>query len=187
MKQLLSWITVLTVLVSCGNDPVPKPVGYMRIELPPQLYQTANLPCAYQFDYNHAAILEAKKQDCWTDIVYPNLRTRIQITYKDLHEVPLETVLHDAHELAFKHSVVADGIKEQLYENPERKVYGIFYRMAGNAASTTQFFATDSVNHFLRAVLYYYAEPNRDSIAPVDQYMEAEMVNLLESLQWKNP
>jgi hypothetical protein len=49
-----------------------------------------------------------------------------------------------------------------------------------------QFFVTDSTNHFLRGVLYYYASPNADSLKPVNEFMLGEMQHLMESLRWQN-
>jgi hypothetical protein len=40
--------------------------------------------------------------------------------------------------------------------------------MQGNAASSTQFYVTDSTTHFLRGVLYFYSAPNADSLKPVN-------------------
>lgn len=185
MKKLA--VLFLLTLASCSDPAVPKPTGYFRIGLPAREYRALESDCPFTFDYNHAAVVEGKPQNCWMDVVYPRLRARIQLTYKSLNEVPLDTLLEDAHYLAFKHSVKADGIQEKLYTNREKQVYGLMYLMAGNAASTSQFFVTDSTRHFLRGVLYYYAEPNRDSIAPVDAFMQEEMARLMESLAWRNP
>lgn len=185
MKNLV--FLILLTLAACSDPAVPKPEGYFRIGLPAREYQPLESDCPFTFEYNRSAVVEAKPQHCWMDVAYPRLRARIQLTYKSLDEVPLDTLLDDAHYLAFKHSVKADGIQEKLYTNPEKKVHGLLYLMAGNAASTSQFFVTDSTRHFLRGVLYYYAEPNRDSIAPVDVFMQEEMSRLMESLAWRNP
>jgi gliding motility-associated lipoprotein GldD len=45
----------------------------------------------------------------------------------------------------------------------------MFYQVDGNAATNSQFYATDSTKHFLTAV-YFYAKPNFDSIMPAASY-----------------
>ncbi len=111
----------------------------------------------------------------------------VQFTYKPIANAEqLGQILNEAQDLAYKHTVKAEGIGEKLYQNADKKMYGILYSMQGNAASSTQFFVTDSANHFLRGVLYFYSVPNADSLKPVNEYMYNEMVQLIESLEWKN-
>jgi len=55
----------------------------------------------------------------------------------------------------------------------------------GNAASQYQFFLTDSIDHFLVGSLYFYAQPNFDSIYPAAVYLEKDIVHLMETLKWK--
>ena len=110
----------------------------------------------------------------------------MQLTYKPVNPDNLDTLLRDGQELAMKHQVKADGMQERLYQNPEQSVYGILYRIQGDAATSTQFFVTDSVDHFLRGVLYFYAPPNADSLKPVNDFMYDETVRLVETLQWQN-
>jgi gliding motility-associated lipoprotein GldD len=179
-------LSVLVFIGACTEDYQPKPEGYFRIGLPGTTYTQLETDCPYTFQLNNSAQFKPKK-DCWADIYYGQIRGTIQLTYKDLRaEGDLDNVLKEAQELAYKHTVAAQGIGEKLYLNPERKVYGILYQMQGNAASSAQFYATDSATHFLRGVLYFYSAPNADSLQPVNAFMYDEMVHLMESLEWKN-
>ena len=60
----------------------------------------------------------------------------------------------DAQKLAYKHTVKATGMREQVFAYDSSRVYGMYYEMSGASATTTQFYATDSTQHFLRGVLY---------------------------------
>jgi gliding motility-associated lipoprotein GldD len=91
----------------------------------------------------------------------------------------------DARKYVYKHSVKADGISERVFEHPEKKVYGVFYDITGNAASSVQFTLTDSTQHFVRGALYFNNVPNKDSIAPMVDYIREDMVRLMESFEWK--
>ncbi|HNZ71643.1 MAG TPA: gliding motility lipoprotein GldD, partial [Prolixibacteraceae bacterium] len=65
------------------------------------------------------------------------------------------------------------------------KVYGTVYSIKGNAASPMQFYLTDSVEHFLRGSMYISEIPNYDSLQPVINFLEADMIRLIETLSWK--
>ena len=80
----------------------------------------------------------------------------------------------------------ADVIEEFVYENPERRVYGMFYDVGGNAASQSQFYVTDSINHFITGSLYFYAKPNYDSILPAVEYIKKDMIQMMETLEWND-
>ncbi len=63
---------------------------------------------------------------------------------------------------------------------------GKIYHIRGReAASPLQFFATDSLSHFLRGALYFDARPNNDSLAPVIRFIEKDIRNLLGTLEWE--
>jgi gliding motility-associated lipoprotein GldD len=53
-----------------------------------------------------------------------------------------------AQKLTYDHVMEADDILEQPYLNMAKKVYGMFYPVDGNAATNSQFYATDSTKHF---------------------------------------
>ena len=81
--------------------------------------------------------------------------------------------------------IKADEIKYEEYENPEQRVYGMFYKVAGNAASQSQFYITDSIHHFITGSIYFRAKPNYDSILPGAHYLRNDMQHLMETVRWK--
>ncbi|MDN3709875.1 gliding motility lipoprotein GldD, partial [Myroides ceti] len=97
----------------------------------------------------------------------------------------LDSLLRDAQKLTYNHNIKADDIQEKIFINREAKVYGMFYKIIGNAATNVQFYATDSINHFVVGSLYFYAKPNFDSIYPATHYIETDMRHLMESIHWK--
>jgi gliding motility-associated lipoprotein GldD len=92
--------------------------------------------------------------------------------------------MEDTRALAYKHSQKADAIKEKVFMNPTNNVYGLIYKIEGNAASPMQFFLTDSTSHFLRGALYIREVPNIDSLKPVIDFLEADVVRLIETTTW---
>lgn len=188
MRTKIIGLLAVLAMVGCNGseDYSPKPRGYFRLNLPAKEYQLLQNDCPYTFEYNKNAQWQKARRECWGDVYYPTIKARLQLTYKEVTPENLETLLNDGRELAYKHAVKADGIQEKLYTDKQRGVYGILYNIQGEAATNTQFFVTDSTEHFLRGVLYFYAEPNVDSLRPVNQYMYDEVVHLIETLRWQN-
>ena len=88
--------------------------------------------------------------------------------------------------MAYKHTVKADAINEQLYLNKINNTYGTLYSIHGETASSVQFHLTDSVNHFIRGSLYFKVQPNQDSLRPIMNYLREDVITMMESLKWKN-
>ena len=185
MRKLKLVVLTALFLGACEGDYTPKPKGYFRIDMPSAEYQEFNTDCPFHFDFNKVASLKDKGR-CWYDIKYPRLEATLQLTYRQVTEDNLDTLLYEGHELAYKHTVKADGIDEKLYIDEQKRVYGLLYQLKGDAATSMQFFMTDSTDHFLRGVLYYYSSPNADSLKPVNDFMRGEMIRMIESLEWEN-
>jgi gliding motility-associated lipoprotein GldD len=122
----------------------------------------------------------------WINLIYPNYNGIIHFSYKEVKD-NLAEVLEDSRKLAYKHSIKADAIGEKLFISPEKKVYGILYDIKGDAASSIQFFLTDSARHFIRGSLYFNNIPNKDSLAPVVNFVKEDIIHLMETFKWKSP
>jgi gliding motility-associated lipoprotein GldD len=172
---------------------VPKPKGYLRLEYPNAHYEKANKKLPFDFEINKVGSQVGSKKLISTtesygiNIEYPLLKGTIFLTYKAINNNRdnLVAFLKDAQNLPEKHMIKADGIFSERYENTKNKVYGMFYEVDGNAASQSQFYVTDSVNHFLTGSLYFYAKPNYDSILPAANYLEKDIKHIMETIKWK--
>ena len=82
----------------------------------------------------------------------------------------------------YTHTIKAESINEKLFQRG--KLLGIVYFIEGNAASSTQFFVTDSLRHFLRGSLYFNQHPDKDSLAPVIRYLREDVVKLMETVEF---
>ena len=124
----------------------------------------------------------------WIDIMYPQWNGIIFLTYKSLRSPSdLASEVDTSYRLLSKHFDFSSGVDERQYVDAENKVYATTYRLQGSrVASTYQFWATDSVRHFLRGSLYIDCVPNNDSLAPVLEYMQRDIDHLLETLRWRN-
>ncbi|RXQ96706.1 gliding motility lipoprotein GldD [Ancylomarina salipaludis] len=186
---ILSFFVVFACLpMSCREKAMPKPRGYFRIDLPVKKYEIWNQNYPFNFEYLKGAKVEEDKsrlaEKYWLNVEYPKYNAILHLSYKEVNE-NLEKYLEDSHLLVYKHAIKADAIDEKNYIDKQKNVFGLIYRIQGNAASPVQFIATDSVKHFLRGALYFNTHPNPDSLAPVIQYIDKDIVHLMESLKWK--
>jgi gliding motility-associated lipoprotein GldD len=65
------------------------------------------------------------------------------------------------------------------------KVYGLVFDIAGNTASSLQFYLTDSTKHFMRGALYFNTKPNIDSLQIVVDFIKKDVLHLINSTKWK--
>jgi gliding motility-associated lipoprotein GldD len=179
------FFTVLGLLLftSCKDDVFPKPASHLRLDYPMAKYVDFEDQCPFIFEMNSSAIIK-RENDCGFTISYPKMKATIYLTYKPVNS-NINVLLRDAQKLTYEHVIKADDILEQPYLNPSKKVYGMFYRVDGNAATNSQFYVTDSTKHFVTGSVYFYAKPNFDSIMPAASYVRNDMQRLMETLKWK--
>lgn len=201
VHRILSVLVLLTgVLASCSRPTAPKPHAYYRIDIPLPSYREVSYG-PYAFAISNIAEIHPRIEPgerYWMDIVYPTLNTTIHCSYKPIlgthrttdgrrmnaPEQTLTALTADALEFVYKHAQKASAIPEQAYQNPDARVYGVYFELHGNTASPCQFFLTDSTSHFFRGAVYSNCRPNADSLAPVYQYIEQDVRVLMESFRW---
>ncbi len=187
--KIMLLLIVTSLMYSCGKAPAPKPYGYFRVDLPPHGYEIFDsVPLPYRFDKSTSATVKPaaeKNEKYWIDISYSTLKGNIYCSYKPVKSDLFE-LLEDTRKIVYKHTIRADGITEIPFENSRKRVFGILYQLTGNTASPVQFVLTDSSKHFFRGALYFDQTPNKDSIAPMAEYISKDIVHLMESFEWKN-
>lgn len=184
-------LALTLALFSCGSDPLPKPKAMLRLDYQKPEYAKVDLKLPFTFEKNTNANdinyikLDGINNSSGANIIYPNMKGTIYLTYKKVTTTNLDSLLRDAQNLTQKHTLKADEIESIVYENPSKKVFGMFYEVGGNAASQSQFYVTDSLNHFLNGSLYFYAKPNYDSILPAADYLKNDIKHIMETVEWK--
>lgn len=191
MKGSLPFVLVAMMLFgACEQEYTPKPRGYMRIALPEKSYHEIETDCPYSFETaDYSEFIPKKSQgeeSCWFDISYPQFKAKLHFSYKPV-DGNLATYLEDSRTLTNKHISQASNIDEMMILKEEQRVFGTIFTVEGSrAASSVQFHMTDSTNHFLRAALYFNVTPNNDSLAPVIDFLEEDILHLIETLEWKS-
>jgi gliding motility-associated lipoprotein GldD len=185
-KPIITALFFVIMITSCGKKPNPKPYEYFRIDLPEHSYKMVDTIKNYDFEISeYAEITPYIGESKGLNIDYNQLNGRIHITFMPIDLDSFRIVTEDSRRLAYKHTIKANAIIENYYANDTTKVYGVLYKITGNAASPVQFFITDSTKHFLRGALYFNNLPNYDSIAPVADYINEDIIHLIETVRWK--
>jgi gliding motility-associated lipoprotein GldD len=122
----------------------------------------------------------------WINILYTPYHAQLHFSYKVIRD-NLKQYLEDSRTLVNKHIPKASAIQQREYVNAENKVYGLVYDIKGSdAASTYQFYLTDSVSKFVRGALYFNLVPNNDSLEPVIGYLKEDIQHMITTFRWKN-
>ena len=114
----------------------------------------------------------------------PRLHATVYCSYFPVNN-DLEKHIAKAYDFTLMHEVKATAIRRTQVRIDSTKMYGIIYDLEGEAASQLQFFVTDSMNHFMRGVLYFRNKPNADSLAPCLKFMREDVVHMIETMRWK--
>src|SRR4051812_20378112 len=147
------------VLHSCHPDYTPKPRGYFRIDFPKKKYKLFDpAGCPFSFEIPDYCFPEPDlnrfAEPCWMNLEFKSLNGEINLSYKTVTN-NLGKYTEDSHTLVYKHTVKADAIDETRIAYPPHHVYGLMYELGGEAASSIQFYVTDSTSHFIRGALYF--------------------------------
>lgn len=187
-------IALLIFLGACNESYTPRPRGYFRIDFPEKNY--ARIPKAYPYSFETPSYSHIEKdrhnpdQPNWINVAIPENKVEVHISYHNLMNQQKSSrelligLMEETRRLAYKHSIKADAIDEQIFMNPAQNVYGTIYKIKGNAASPIQFFLTDSTKHFLRGAMYISEVPDIDSLQPVINFMEPDIIRMIETTSW---
>ena len=173
------------LVVACGNDPVPRPRGYFRIDLPEQGSTrfdsdcfTAEVPEAARMVPQHA-----DERRCWFNLTYPGYKATVHLTYRSV-QGDLARLLEDAHDLKSKHEAKAYRIGTERVSRDSARVFGTLFDVEGDVASPMVFYLTDSTTNFLYGALYFRARPNADSLAPITARIRDDIRHFAATLRW---
>jgi len=176
-------VAMACLTTACKKEALPKPKGFLRLDYPAPQYKPWQAKYPFGFETNVMTKVKAINPGA-LEIHYPQMKATIYLTYKPV-QANLKALLRDAQKLTYDHVIKADQIIEQPFVNPDHRVYGMLYQLQGNAATQAQFYATDSVHHFMQGSVYFYARPNFDSVYPAAAYLKRDLRRLMESLHWQ--
>ncbi|MEC7646238.1 MAG: gliding motility lipoprotein GldD [Bacteroidota bacterium] len=180
-------ISIVVVLfffgVACSDNYTPKPRAFFKFDLPAKEYNKIVVECNFSFEKPIYSILKKINQDCFYNLNFFDYNGILHITYLPLKDNLLEHI-EESRTLAYKHDIMANAISESVYINDEYKVYGLLYDYEGSTATATQFYLTDSINHFFRAALYFNTEVT-DSLLPINNFIKDDIKHIIETFKWE--
>ncbi len=184
---------VLAFMVSsCGGDEllIPKPPTYLRTNFPKHEYVKIDDATTYSFELSKAYFAKplTYKGEV-TNHKEINLGPLNGILYLNYYPIPnrdtLVRYINLSNDKVDEHQIKATGIKDQNFIFPDKKVYGTLFEFQGDVATNFQFYLTDSTSNFIRGEVLMNCRPNYDSLRPSLDYLKADILHLIETLEWK--
>lgn len=186
MKNCLL-ILFFILFFGCDNSYTPKPRAYFRIDLDSVNYVTYSDE-HFSFLISDRVEVQEKRSaenEKWFNVVYPDFRATLFLTYMAVKENSIESLLEDNRQLLYSHTKKAYEFQEMAYSDTVNRKFGSLYKIKGNVATPFQFYITDGERNFLRGSLYFDYETERDSILPILDVLEEDLSELFNSLTWK--
>jgi len=190
-------LALLIILSSCKEEKIllPKPRIFPKVIYPEKSYTQLDITdCPFQMEIpeyfqtlqddkrNEAEL----KHNCWYNLYCEALNSYVHLSYIPFkNRKEFDKLVGDAFEMADKHNIKASYREELKIENTEKNVHGLIFEIDGPVATPIQFFMTDSTQHFIRGSLYFKSSVNRDSIAPVYDFLKVDIGRMIESFGWK--
>lgn len=205
MRHIIYIIVIATIFVACSEKaPIPKPPLYLRTDFPEHTYKQFNDDCPYTFEIS--TIYDVKKVEnngaptCHKDIDLGPLNGVINFSYiemqKDLSQkiaptdknkitAMLAQYVNYSNDKVNEHKLKATGITSENIIIPEKKIFGTIFKLQGDVATPFQFYLTDSTHNFASGIVYFNSRPNYDSIRPSLDYLEQDLMHLINTFEWK--
>jgi len=205
-------LLLLFMTTACNSPYGSRKRSYYQIELPQrgyQLFEREGFP--YSFEYPvYANILQDStyfdtnpENPYWINVDFPRFGGRIFLSYKQVGGKALykikgpdgkyrdslglnifDRMVADAFTLTNKNNVISSSIKDSLITTANG-VNGVFFKVGGNAATSKQFFLSDTARHFIRGALYFDVTPNADSLRPVLDFLQTDLEHIINTFRWK--
>lgn len=196
MKHKIIYLFIVIqalIWVACIHKEEPnsaKPQGYFRIATPNPEYMVWDSILPFTFEYNKMAqfsIVKKENNNYWMDLYYPQYNASLKMTLVELKNDLREHVVNEEKMLMFHvEKRKADDIEYSIINDPKQRMYGQMFEIFGKEAATPlKFWVTDSLDYYVRATLYFNFVPNNDSLEPVIQYLKSDVLQMIDTWEWK--
>ncbi len=187
----LSFAMLAITLLGCAEEYVPfaRPYAYPRLTLPEQTSYVRfdNQHCPFTFEYpDFGKVTRNVEDSCWVNITFENFDATLHINGRTVTstELSIEFLQEEHRRLIYGHSVKASRIMPSPLELPSGT--GMKYEIVGEVGTPIQVFFHDKDERRSLSLSYYYRTATKnDSLAPVTEYMKAQVDHLIQSIEWK--
>jgi len=130
----LIFLLLVSALMACTENPVPKPRGYFRMSFPENntnySIQFTPLPLNTRFTAISSVKKKGRIRGNGISISFPDYKAKIHLSYKDISG-NLNQLTEDARTLAYKHTYKADAIDEQVLSILNKRFTAYFTILKG--------------------------------------------------------
>ena len=185
------WIIVTAFLIpfSSCKDYTPKPKAYPRIIYPERAYKQIEADCPFSFEipvYSELKPYTYEPRPCWYNLEFTPFNATLHLSYAEFNTIDqLDSLTEDAYKLAFKHISRAEEIIEREVSDTSKGIYGMIYDLEGKTATPFNFYLTDRKSHFFRGSFYFNEKTERDSVLPIYQFLNQDIVKTIQSFNFK--
>ena len=183
---------IFIVFFGCENYFLPKQSAYLRLDYPKPEYKLIDDKDFPFFFETNTILSEISDIDINLESIdfiinYNQLNAQINFQYKNVNSSEkLNAYILDLKRTIETHSMMANSVKIKDYSLKEKNIFGRVFELSGDVASPYQFYLTDSTNNIISGLVYFNIKPNYDSILPAINYIENDIIHLIESFDWKN-
>lgn len=206
-------IACCILVPACNSTYTSKKKGFFKIEFPEKKYEVFEKE-GFPYTFKYPAYARVVKDSTyfdrddhnpyWVNIDFPYFGARIFLSYKAIGGMStykvkqpdgtykdslginvFDHMVKDAFKLTNKNESVATSIRDSLFHT-NNGVTGVFFRVGGNAATSRQFFMSDTAKNFFRGALYFDVTPNADSLKPVLDFLQKDIDTLINTFKWTN-
>ena len=183
---------IFIVFFGCENYFLPKESAYLRLDYPKPEYELIDdkeFPFFFEANSRLSEIsdIDINLESIDFIINYNQLNAQINFQYKNVNsKEKLNAYILDLKTAIETHSMMANSVKIKDYSLKEKNIFGRIFDLSGDVASPYQFYLTDSINNIISGFVYFNIKPNYDSILPAINYIENDIIYLIESFDWKN-
>lgn len=175
----------IMAMTSCQSRVTPRPDGYFRIEPYAESYSPHTMGLISLLINDSAQCMathEVGQEDvCWLNVVYPRYHATIYLSYIPVDH-NFDRLMSESIDLVYRQNVITEQVEAMAYEDAGRELYATLYSLSPESATPLQFIATDSTHYLLRGALYFDSPVKTDSVAPSLQYIEQDIMQMIESI-----
>ncbi len=178
-------ISLIFIAFGCNEKTTPKPIAYQHIENITTAYTPHNVNSfPLQFNISDGAVVENNQQNRgWINIKYPKYNATIYCSYIDIENKNLQQEIAKNRELVYVHAKHSSEITTLNYSDTTKCVWAELFILNGNVATPLQFIATNNSSYIFRGSLYFDTQVNSDSIAPIVEYLQTDITQIIESIK----
>ncbi len=120
----------------------------------------------------------------YIDLLFPDQKARLYGTFHASSAALFPRQSEESRKIVYFHSVKADAIREEWYENPTAGVYGILYTLEGKVATPLQLSLTDSLNYLFHGSLYFDEGESHEGKGDTLRVLTGDLRKLMETFKY---